>query len=384
VTETTISGNRNRYGSARSESRYGANLSSLNGPNSSLTRFRSAPEIVDDPNRVTINDVAREAGVSVATVSKVVNGRYGVSPATAAKVMQVVEQMGYESSLVASSLRRSSTNVIGVLVAAFEPFSTELLKGMSAHAIGRNYQLMAYSGAIADDQAVGWERRSISRLGGTLMDGAVIVTPTVALPTTKMPIVAVDPHNDPDGPPFVNSDSIGGARAAVEHLIGLGHTRIAHLRGRADLASSQEREEGWRQALRAAGIEPDPSLIREGNYRREMGRLAALDLLQSENRPTAIFAANDLSAFGVVDAALEFGLQVPADLSVIGFDDVPEAAMSSPSLTTVAQPLHEMGAVAYDMLLDLIQGYEVDQHVQLPTQLVVRETTAPPPASLRP
>ena len=333
---------------------------------------------VDDASRVTINDVAREAGVSVATVSKVVNGRYGVAPATAAKVMQVVEQMGYESSLVASSLRRGTTNVIGVLLAGFEPFSTELLKGMSQHAIGRGYQLMAYSGAIADDRAIGWERRSISRLAGTLMDGAVIITPTVALPSTKMPIVAIDPFHDPDGPPFVDTDNRAGARAAVEHLIDLGHTRIGHIRGRMDLESSHIREEGYRQALQAAGIKFTDAYVRDGGYRREWAYEAALEMLHLPDRPTAIFAANDLSAFGVIDAATELGLQIPGDLSVIGFDDIPEAAMATPRLTTVAQPLTEMGALAFDMLLDMINGRGVEQHVQVPSRLIIRETTAPP------
>jgi len=380
VTETTLSLPRNHYGTAsslRSESNYLSNMANLGNIGAAIGHHHHF-----DPNpeesRVTINDVAREAGVSVATVSKVVNGRYGVAPATAAKVMQVVEQMGYESSLVASSLRRGTTNVVGVLLAGFEPFSTELLKGMSQHALGRGYQLMAYSGAIADDMAVGWERRSISRLAGTLMDGAVIITPTAALPSTKMPIVAIDPFHDPDGPPFVDTDSLAGARLAVEHLIELGHTKIGHIRGRLDLESAHVREQGWREALRAANLVAAPEYITDGGYRREWAKEAALSMLQQADRPTAIFAANDLSAFGVLDAASELGLRVPQDLSVIGFDDIPEAAMASPRLTTIAQPLQEMGAIAFDMVMDLINGHPVEQHVQVPAQLIVRETTAPP------
>ena len=130
--------------------------------------------------RVTIVDVAQAAGVSVSTVSKVINDRYGVSPETYDKVMGVVEELGYESSLVASSLRRGSTNVIGILVPEFEPFSTELLKGISAAAEGTGYELLAYSGNLEHNQ-VGWERRSLSRLAGTLIDGAVIVAPTATV-----------------------------------------------------------------------------------------------------------------------------------------------------------------------------------------------------------
>jgi len=330
-------------------------------------------------SRVTIHDVAREAGVSVATVSKVVNGRYGVAPATAAQVMAVVDKLGYESSLVASSLRRGSTNVIGILLGGFEPFSTEILKGISQHAIGRDYQLLAYSGAIADDREVGWERRSVSRLAGTLIDGAIIVTPTVTLPRTKMPIVAIDPYHDPDGPPFVDCDSLAGAKAAVQYLLELGHTKIGHIRGRLDLESSHIREKGWRQALQEAGIDPNPAWIRDGGYRREWAYEASLELLRQNDRPTAIFAANDQSAFGVVDAAIELGLQVPEDLSVIGFDDIPEAAMAEPRLTTVQQPLQEIGARAFDMIMDMLKGKPVERHIQLPARVVKRGTTAPVP-----
>ena len=354
-------------------------------PSSSLENLPNTPRELPDVattgegGRATINDVARAAGVSVATVSKVVNGRYGVSPATVAKVTRVVEQLGYESSIVASSLRRSATNVIGVLVSGFDPFSTELLKGISTHAVGRGYQLLAYSGAIADDRATGWERRSISRLAGTLIDGAIIITPSEALPVTKMPLVAIDPFNDPNGPPYVNTDSLACARGAVEYLLSLGHTKIGHIRGRLDLESAHVRERGWRDAMDAAGLHANPAYIRDGGYRRDWAYEACLGLLRQNDRPTAVFAANDTSAFGVMDAAAELGLRVPEDLSVIGFDDVPEAATSQPRLTTVAQPLPEMGARAFDMLLDLIKGAQVQHHVQIPANLVVRGTTAPPP-----
>jgi len=331
-------------------------------------------------SRVTINDVAREAGVSVATVSKVVNGRYGVAPATQAAVMAVVDRLGYESSLVASSLRRGATNVIGVLLAGFEPYSVEVLKGISMHAVGRGYQLLAYSGAIADDRAVGWERRSISRLSGTLIDGAIIITPTVPIPHTKMPIVAIDPHHDPAGPPFVDSDSYAGAKYAVEYLMSLGHRKIGHIRGRIDLESSHKREQGWRAALQDADITPNPEWVRDGGYRRDWAYDAAIEILGQDDRPTAIFAANDQSAFGVIDAARQLGLSVPGDLSVIGYDDTPEAAMSTPPLTTVAQPLQEIGAKAFDMVLAMLSGIKVEHHLEVPAKVVIRASSAPPRA----
>jgi LacI family transcriptional regulator len=331
--------------------------------------------------RVTITDVARAAGVSVATVSKVVNGRYGVAPATFERVMAVVTELGYETSLIAASLRRSKTNVIGVLVTEFESYSAELLKGIGAAAHGTGYELMAYAGLVEGMSRDGWERRSLSRLAGTLIDGAILVTPSVLMPETSVPVVAIDPHKGRGGPSTVDSDNVGGARAATDHLLSLGHRRIAHLRGRADLESSHRRELGYRTSLEAAGVEFDPALVRDGEYQRKEGYTAALELLARPDRPTAVFAANDLSALGAIAAAHELGLRVPHDVSVVGFDDIPDAGRSTPSLTTFAQPLHEMGAEAFRMLMDLLSGRESGlRHEHLVGSLVVRESTAPPSA----
>lgn len=326
---------------------------------------------------MTIIDVARLAGVSVSTVSKVINDRYGVAPETYDKVMDIVSDLGYESSLVASSLRRNSTNVIGILVPEFEPFSTELLKGISSAVEGTGYELLAYSGNLEHNQ-VGWERRSLSRLAGTLIDGAVIVAPTASVTDATIPVVAVDPHTGKTGPSTVEADNVGGARAATQHLIELGHRRIAHVRGRTDLVSAQLREQGYREALAAAGIPFDPELVRVGGYRAAETTDAARELLSRSDRPTAVFAANDLSAIRVLEIAHDLGLRVPEDLSVVGFDNVPEAANAVPALTTVAQPLHQMGAEAVRLLLGLLAGGTTEEHLLLPASLVVRASTSPP------
>ena len=336
---------------------------------------RSRP--VAGTTRVTITDVAEAAGVSVSTVSKVINDRYGVSHDTYDRVMSVVENLGYESSLVASSLRRHSTNVIGILVPEFEPFSAELLKGISAAAEGTGYELLAYSGNL-DHNQVGWERRSLSRLAGTLIDGAVVVAPTATVVDAPIPVVAVDPHTGKSGTSTIEADNVGGARAATEYLIGLGHRRIAHVRGREDLVSASLREQGYREALDAAGIPFDPSLVRVGGYRAAETTEAARDLLTLPERPTAIFSANDLSAIRVMEVAEQLGLRVPQDVSVVGFDNVPEAANATPPLTTVAQPLHEMGAEAVRLLLGLLSGAVTEEHLSVPATLVVRGSTAPP------
>ena len=334
--------------------------------------------------RSTIHDVAAAAGVSVATVSKAVNGRYGVSPATTAKVMAAVDALGYESSLVASSMRSRRTGVVGVLVADFEPFSSEVLKGVGTamRTLGAEYDLLAYSGAHHGG-AEGWERRSLSRLSGTLIDGAILVTPSVLTMSTTVPVVAVDPHRGRADLPSVEADSRGGAIQAVEHLVGLGHRRIGFLAGRGDLRSASLREAGYVQALAAAGIARDPGLTRDGEFELGAGRTAARELLTLADRPSAVFAANDLMAVSVLRTAHELGLRVPDDLSVVGFDDIPEAAREQPALTTVRQPMHRLGTVATTMLFSLLGGVDpAEAEVVLPTKLVVRGTTAPPAAGL--
>ncbi|GAA4732366.1 LacI family DNA-binding transcriptional regulator [Isoptericola chiayiensis] len=343
----------------------------------------AGPTTSPPTGRVTISDVARVAGVSVATVSKVVNNRYGVAASTAERVLAVVGELGYESSLVARSLRRQSTNVVGVLVAEFEPYSTELLKGISSAVGGTGYELLAYSGGSDGGVPGGWERRSLSRLAGTLIDAAIVVTPTMVMSEANgIPVVAVDPHTGPEGTHTVDSDNVTGAREAVEHLLGLGHRRIAHLGGRSDLQSARLRELGYREALEAAGIAVDPDLVRVGGYRPDTADTPARELLTASGaeRPTAVFAANDLSAIHLMEVAAELGIRVPQDLSVVGFDNVPESMTTTPALTTVAQPLHQMGAEALRMVLDLLGGTPREQHLRLPTSLVVRGSTAPPPS----
>jgi LacI family transcriptional regulator len=327
---------------------------------------------------VTIGDVAAEAGVSVATVSKVINGRYGVAPATLAKVQAVIEQLGYESSLVARSLRSHRTNVIGILVADIEPFSAELLKGAGAAIRARDYELIVYSGSGHGKDHSGWERRYVSRLGGTLTDGMILVTPTLVDVSDATPIVAVDPHAGPSSLPSVHSDNLAGAITATGHLIELGHRRIGFLAGRPDLESARKREQGYRDALAAAGIPLDPELIRVGDYDLEMSEAPARQLLSLADRPTAIFAANDLSAIQTMHVARSLGLSIPGDVSVIGFDNIPESALTAPPLTTIDQSIQEMGRRAVELLIDLIEGNaEPPGQVTLPTRLVVRQSCGP-------
>lgn len=328
-------------------------------------------------SRPTIHDVASAAGVSVATVSKAINGRYGVAPATSDRVLEVVAALGYETSLVASSMRARTTGVVGVLVADFEPFSAEVLKGVGAALRDSPLDLLAYSGSRhAGGQ--GWERRSLSRLSGTLIDAAIIVTPTVVNVRSDVPVVAIDPHTGPADLPTVESDSFGGAQQAVRHLVSLGHRRIAFVAGRADLRSSIARDAGYRRALAESGIRLDPTLVVEGSYETRTVREIATQLLSRPDRPTAVFAANDVSAISVIEVATHLGLRVPHDLSVVGFDDIPDASQLVPALTTVRQPMQRLGAEAARMVCSLMAGDALEStHLRLATTLIERGTTAP-------
>lgn len=330
-------------------------------------------------SRVTIRDVAERASVSVATVSKVINRRYGVAEATVRRVQDVIDELGYEASLVAQSLRNHRTNVIGVLVTDLEPFSTELLKGIAAAIRNTGYELVIYSAGGRMSDHVGWERRYLSRLNGTLVDGAILVTPTVVEVRYDAPVVAVDPHTGSHDVPTIDSDNLHGGALATEHLIALGHRRIALLGGRPDLESAKLREQGFRRAMAAADAPIDESLILVGGYDAQVSADAARALLDRPDRPTAVFAANDVSAIATISVARELGLQVPRDLSVVGFDNIPESALCTPGLTTVNQPIQTMGERAVQTLIRLIRSEQPEStHVSLATDLVVRESTATP------
>lgn len=332
---------------------------------------------MEQPRRITIGDVARVAGVSTATVSKVINDRYGVAARTSAHVRGVIDDLGYVSSLGARSLRSHRTQVLGILVADFEPFSTELLKGVSRAAHDTGYELLAYSVGAAGLDTAGWERRSLSQLHGTLIDGAILCTPTIVDVPAGMAVVAVDPHAGPSALPTVDSDNIGGAVIATEHLLSLGHRRIAFLGGRDDLDSARQRERGYRTAMQAHGLAVDTSLVRLGDYTSEAAREAVTDLFDNGERPTALFAANDLSAIGALEAIHDLGLRAPEDISIVGFDNIPESALTRPALTTIEQPIQKMGEQALSMLLDIIAGRDVPGHVRLPTRLVERDSCGP-------
>jgi LacI family transcriptional regulator len=294
-------------------------------------------------------------------------------------VRAVIDELGYQSSLVAQSLRSHRTNVIGILVVDVEPFSAELLKGAAKAIRGTGYDLVVFSGCGRGEDRVGWERRYLSRVNGTLCDGTILVTPSSVDAIHGAPVVAVDHNIASPSLPSVDSDNLAGAMRATEHLLGLGHRRIGFLAGRPDLESARLRERGYRQALAAAGIAVDEELVRVGGYQPEAAEAPARELLQRADRPTAIFAANDVSAIQVIRVARSLGVAVPDELSVIGFDNVPESALTEPPLTTIDQSIQQLGGEAVRLLLGLIDDPTGPvRQITLPTRLVVRQSCRAP------
>lgn len=329
--------------------------------------------------RVTIADVAAHAGVSVSTVSKVINERYGVADTTFERVRGVIDELGYHASLAGQSLRSRRTNVIGVLVRDLEPFSAELLKGVGEGIHGTGYELVVFSGCGQPQDQAGWERRYLARISGTLADGVILVTPGSVDAAAGTPVVAVDHNVRSSALPTVDSENFLGAASAVEHLLALGHRRIGFVAGRSDLESARLREAAYRHALEQAGVAFDPALVRDGGFQPETAGEATDALLALERRPTAIFAASDVMALAAMTAARARGLAIPDDLSVVGFDNVPESALATPPLTTVEQPIRQMGVEAVRILMELFADpARAPERVVLPTRLVVRQSSRPP------
>lgn len=337
------------------------------------------------PGKPTIKDVARAAGVSVATVSRVVNGTGSVSPEAREAVGRALAATAYTASPIARSLAGGRTGLVGLC--AHQPtheYAAGLIAGMLEACETAGYGVLWFSPRRPD------ERRSRRPLE-TLPDGVIVVSPTIeseeelAWLDTRRPIVHIEPLAA--ATPLVERGELAcvtaanhdGAADATRHLLDLGHRRIGFVTGPTARSSSVERLAGHAAALADAGLGLDPSLVVEGNYDLASGFAAGRHLLALPHPPTAIFASDDTEAIGVVWAAHEAGRHVPNDLSVIGFDDMPMAEQASPPLTTMHQPLRAMGQRAAEMLIAWIEQGErpVPNRQVLPTHLVVRASTRP-------
>jgi len=332
--------------------------------------------------RVTIREVADLAGVSIATVSRVLNGRDDVSDETREAVTRVIRDNGYRANRSARGLSAGRTGLIGVLVPLVYPaYFAGILAGAAEALAERGMQIVLSPTGGEHDREVS----VLDRLHG-VSDGALIILPEESseelqrLLDSGYRFVVLDPLMPLDERiPSVSAAHTSGADQAMRHLLELGHRRIAQITGPNGWVATEDRRRGYRAALASAGILPDPALETHAIPEIEPGRIAAERLLALPEPPTAIFAFNDNIAIGAIQAARARGLRVPEDLSVVGFDDVEHATIVTPSLTTVRQPLAEMGRTAVSLLNRLLEGQRFETlHVELATRLVVRDSTAAP------
>src|SRR4051794_10726299 len=336
------------------------------------------------PSRVTIREIADLAGVSIATVSRVVNGREDVSPETREAVNAVVREHGYAANRSARGLSARRTGFVGVLVPLVYPVYFSAILSGAAEALYEHELRLVLSPTHHEHER---EVTLLDRLMHGMTDGALIVLPEessdelAGLKDQGYRFVVVDPREKLDERiPSVSAAHTSGADQAMQHLLGLGHRRIGVITGPRGWVATEDRRRGYLAALAAAGIAPDPELERESNFEIVGGLGAAHSLLDLDEPPTAIFAFNDNLAIGAIQAARSRGLRVPEDLSVAGFDDVEHATIVTPTLTTVRQPLAEMGRTAVSLLTRLLAGQRVETlRIELGTRLVVRESTGPPP-----
>ena len=329
----------------------------------------------------TLAEIAREAGVSTPTVSKVLNGRADVAPATRERIEALLRRHGYRR-------RRSATQATPLLELVFHELESawamEVIRGVEnvVREEGLSVVLSESSGRLSLGQT--WMEGVLARrpMGVVLVLSGLDHAQQEQLASRDIPFVVMDPAGDPgQDVPAVGATNWHGGLAATRHLLELGHQRIGVIAGPARMMCSRARIDGYRAALETAGIGYDPGLVREGDFHHEAGHAAGLELLRLPDRPTAVFTGNDLQALGLYEAAREIGLRIPEDLSVVGFDDLPLARWVGPPLTTVRQPLTEMAEVATRMVLDLARGKRPSTlRVDLATSLVERSSTMRPRA----
>lgn len=337
----------------------------------------SLDPIPDGP--LTIAQLAMLAGVSTATVSKVVNGRSDVAAATREQIEGLIRVRGYRRQRRPSK----SAALIDVLFHDLRGlYAVEILGGIQE--VAREHRLGVVVSEMGGRHVPGrdWVEEVLARrpIGVVSVFSGLTTEQSDRLYSRDIPLVLLDPTGDPDPDvPSAGASNWNGGLAAARHLAGLGHRRIAVVTGPGHMEAARARLDGFRSGLDLAGTPLDPALERHGDFRIETGLELALELLRLEVPPTAIFACNDGMAVGVYHAAAQLGVRIPEDLSVVGFDDLPKAKWTVPPLTTVRQPLRAMGNAAASMTVSLAAGETLPrQRVELATELVVRESTAPP------
>lgn len=325
-------------------------------------------------------DVAEKAGVSLGTVSRVINNDAHVAPETRERVALVMHEMGYVANRQARSLKGSRTYVIGVLVPDLGTgYIGEIMRGIDSELALNQLDLMLFT----THRAAIKEANYVANMVQGMVDGLLVVLPrnpadyTGSLTRRNFPFVLIDHQGTGEPCPAVGATNWQGAYNATEYLIKLGHRRIGFITGSMDLGCALDRLDGYRSALRTHHMPEVPELIYEGDFNQPDGYAGASVLLDLADPPTAIFASNDVMAMGAMDAVRNRKMHVPDDISVLGFDNIPQSAMVFPPLTTVLQPLEQMGRVATQMLLDILKNPDKDVgRIELPTELIVRDSTS--------
>lgn len=331
----------------------------------------------------TLEDVARMAGVSRSTVSRVINNHPNVQAEVRERVWQAIRECGYQPHAVARGLATNRTRILGMIIPEAvttlftDPFFPLLLRGATDACNTHQYQLML---SLFNNPAGRQEMyRRVLRSG--YLDGVVVASAALDdalipnLLRDRIPFVSVGWYPD-DRVHYVDVDNVGGARMAVDHLIRLGHRRIGTITGRLNMIAGKRRLEGYQQALEARGIPLEEGLIAEGDFSEESGMLGMQRLFSAE--PSAVFVASDTMAIGALKALRQAGMQVPEDIALVGFDDIPAASAIEPALTTVRQPIERMGSMAVQILLTLLEttspGKAPVHRITLSTELIIRES----------
>ena len=326
--------------------------------------------------RVSIKDIAKAAGVSHSTVSRALADSPLIAERTRARIHRIAQKRGYAPNAIARGLVMRQTHAIGVVVTSIaDPFIADVVRGIERIALDKGYRV--FLGTSQDEPAR--EVNLVKALREWNVDGVIVASSRMGgqylsvLEAIGVPIVLINNQGADGGHPIhsIAVDDVHGGEVATRHLIDLGHRAIAYLGGPADRLSNRERLKGYRRALAHAKITFDPALTLTGNGRVETGEQVVHLLAQ---KPTAIFCYNDMTAIGALRALKKAGLQIPRDVSLVGYDDIALAAYTDPPLTTVRQPKEELGSKAMQMLFDLLNETPVE-NIKLPGELVVREST---------
>lgn len=331
--------------------------------------------------RITIKDVAERVGVNPSTVSRVLNGdsTLSIREETKNRILEAIKEMGYTPNPIARSLRKKTSDAIGLLIPDItNPFFPEVIKGAETAASEKGLSLILCNTDENSDRERNLVRFLIDRrVDGMLLFSSRLEDETVSeVEKSGIPYVLVNRGSRSNSGAHVVVDNALGARLAMQHLISLGHCKIAHISGFLYTETGLERLEGYRKSLNAAGLPFDSEYMVEAGFTVQQGYIAMQKLLSLKNPPTAVFAANDLMAMGAMTAITEKGFRVPEDISLVGFDDIWVAERITPALTTVKIPLNEMGSLAMQIISDKIEQKEIqDERIILNPELIIRSST---------